>query len=92
MAPEIAVTHLGVLTDGIGFGLDRLDRAQVSEILAVHPRGNFKQEFLRACVDGLKNRPDTTNGTVNADILEHFIPGFRRPTTVELITSSPWPT
>ncbi|GII59176.1 hypothetical protein Pth03_75650 [Planotetraspora thailandica] len=47
--------------------------------------------FLRACVNGLKDRPETTNGTVNSDVLEHFIPGFRRTTTVERILGSPWP-
>jgi hypothetical protein len=91
MAPEIAITHLGVLTDSIGFGLDGLDRAQLGEILAVHPRGDFKNEFLQACVDGLKDRPETTNGTVNSDVLEHFVPGFQRTTTVERIVGSPWP-
>ncbi|SIM86428.1 HD domain-containing protein [Micromonospora cremea] len=91
MAPEIATTYLGVLTDVIGLGLDGLDRDQLDEILAVHPRGDFKNEFLRAQVDGMKNRPETTNGTVNSDLLEHFIPGFRRVTTVERIVGSPWP-
>lgn len=90
MAPEIAATHLGVLTDAIGYGLDGLDPDQLTEILAAHPRGNFKNEFLRGFVDGLRNRPETTNGTVNSDILEHFLPGFRRTTTVERITDSPW--
>jgi hypothetical protein len=92
MAPEIATMQLGVLTDVLGFGLDRLDHDQLAEILAAHPRGDFKNEFLRAQVDGLRNRPETTNGTVNSDILEHFIPGFRRTTTVERIVGSPWPT
>ena len=41
--------------------------------------------------DGLKDRPETTNGTVNADILEHFVPGLRRTTTVERIAGSAWP-
>jgi HD domain len=91
MAPEIATTHLGVLTDVIGFGLDGLDRARVDEIVAAHPRGDFKNEFLRESVDGLKDRPGTTNGTVNSDLLEHFIPGFQRTTTVERIVGSPWP-
>ena len=91
MGPEVATTHLGVLTDVLGLGLDGLDRDQLDEILAAHPRGDFKNEFLRACVDGLRNRPDTTNGTVNSDVLEHFVPGFRRTTTVERITGSPWP-
>ncbi|MFF9172480.1 diguanylate cyclase, partial [Streptomyces sp. NPDC014796] len=48
-------------------------------------------EFLRAFVDGLKDRPDTTYGTVNADVLEHFVPGFRRPSMVERVLHSPWP-
>ncbi|MEV6620317.1 HD domain-containing protein [Amycolatopsis sp. NPDC051106] len=91
MAPEIAVTYYGVLTDVLGFGLDELDRERLAAILAAHPRGDFKNEFLRTTVEGLKNRPDTTNGTVNSDYLEHFVPGFRRTTTVERITGSPWP-
>jgi hypothetical protein len=91
MTPEIATTHLGVLTDAIGFGLDGLEHDQPGEILAVHPRGEFKNEFLRAHVEGLKNRPETTNGTVNSDVLEHFIPGFKRTTMVERVLGSPWP-
>lgn len=91
MGPEIAITNFGVLTDVLGLGLDELDRAQVEEITAVHPRGDFKNEFLQAFVDGLKHRPETTNGTVNADVLEHFVPGFRRTTTVERIIGAPWP-
>ncbi|MFC0505187.1 HD domain-containing protein [Micromonospora costi] len=91
MGPEIATTQLGVLTDVLGLGLDGLDGDQVAEILAAHPRGDFKNEFLRAQFEGFKNRPETTNGTVNSDIIEHFIPGFPRTTTVERILGSPWP-
>jgi hypothetical protein len=91
MGPEIASTQLGVLTDAIGLGLDALDRALVDEITAVHPRGDFKNEFLKVFVEGLKHRPDTTNGTVNSDLLEHFVPGFRRVTTVERIVGAAWP-
>ncbi|KUI27894.1 HD domain-containing protein [Mycobacterium sp. GA-2829] len=91
MGPEIAATNLGVLTDVIGLGLDWLDTEQLDHILAVHPRGDFKNEFLSAYFDGFKNRPETTNGTVNSDVLEHFIPGFRRTTSVERILGSPWP-
>jgi hypothetical protein len=91
MGPEIAVTSFGVLTDVRGWGLDELDRGEVDEVVAAHPRGDFKNEFLRAYVDGLKHRPETTNGTVNSDVLEHFVPGFRRVTTVERMVGAPWP-
>lgn len=91
MGPEIAATYLGVLTDVVGLDLDGLNPDLVSEIVAVHPRGDFKNEFLQAYFDGFKNRPETTNGTVNSDVLEHFIPGYRRTTTVERILGSAWP-
>ncbi|GHH82724.1 phosphohydrolase [Streptomyces sulfonofaciens] len=91
MGPETAVTYFGVLTDVLGFALDELDSSRVDEVVAVHPRGDFKNGFLRAYVEGLKHRPETTNGTVNADVLEHFVPGFHRTTTVERITRAPWP-
>ena len=80
-----------MLTDAIGVGLDMLDPDEVAEILAVHPRGDFKNAFLRDCYDGLKDRPETTNGTVNFDVLEHFTPGFQRATTVERILGSASP-
>jgi hypothetical protein len=91
MGPETAATHYGVLTDAVGWGLPGLDGGQVAEIIAAHPRGEFKKEFLQTFLDGLKDRPDTTYGTVNADVLEHFVPGFRRSTMVERITDAPWP-
>jgi hypothetical protein len=91
MGPEIAATHLGILTDAIGLGLNELNADELDQILAVHPRGDFKNEFLSAYFDGIKNRPETTNGTVNSDVLKHFIPDFQPTTTVERILGSAWP-
>nr|WP_296073579.1 HD domain-containing protein [uncultured Actinoplanes sp.] len=91
MSSEIATTQLGVQTDVVGLGLDHIDQDQIAEILAVHPRGNFIDEFLRMSVEGLKDRPETTYGTINAEYLEHYIAGFKRPNIVERITHSGWP-
>jgi hypothetical protein len=91
MGPEVAATQLGVLTDAIGLGLDQLDPALVAAIVAAHPRGDFKNEFLQAFYEGLKDRPETTYGTVNADVLEHFAPGAHRASMVERVLTSRWP-
>jgi hypothetical protein len=91
MAPEIATVQLGVVTDVLGVGFDGLDRDQLAEILAAHPRGDFKNGFLREQFEGQKDRPETTTGTLNADLLDHFIPGFRHSTMVDLVLGSPWP-
>jgi HD superfamily phosphohydrolase YqeK len=90
MGPEIAATNMGVLVDVLGIALDTLDDERVAEITAVHPRDDFNDGFLQALVDGLAHRPDTTYGTVNADVLERFVPGFRRASMVDRIAASPW--
>ena len=92
MGPEIAATAYGVLVDTVGLDLDTLDRAEVDEITSAHPRGDFKREFVHTFVEGLRDRPDTTYGTVYADIPEHSVPGFRRSGMVERIVGSGWPT
>lgn len=91
MGPEIAATNFGVLTDVVGLGLDKLDAGEIDEITAAHPRGNFKIDFLRTYYEGIKHRPETTYGTANADIIEHFSPEYRSTTMVERVVGSGWP-
>jgi len=89
--PEIALVTAGVETDVLGIARDDLPEALIAEVVQAHPRPNFKQEILQAFTDGFKHRPDSTFGTVNADVLEHFVPGFRRIDFVEVIQNSSWP-
>ena len=91
MAPVVAATNLGVLTDVVGLGMDDLDPARVEQVVARHPRGDFKGEFPRAYFEGQKHRPETTYGTVNADVVAHFMPGYRHGTMIERIDGSAWP-
>jgi hypothetical protein len=91
MDPVIAATTAGVETDVLGIRLDAIDAADIDAVTAAHPRPNFKNEILQAFTNGFADRPDTTFGTVNADVLEHFVPGFRRLDFVEVIKNSGWP-
>jgi hypothetical protein len=91
MEPEIALVTAGVETDVLGIGYGDLDPADISAVTAAHPRPDFKRQILAAFTNGFKDRPGTTFGTVNADVLEHFVPGFRRTDFVEVIESSAWP-
>ncbi len=75
----------------LGIGYDDLDPADIGAVVAAHPRPDFKRQILAAFTNGFSDRPDTTFGTVNADVLEHFSPGFRRTDFVEVIESSSWP-
>ena len=91
MAPVIAATTAGVETDVLGIRLDRLVQNEIDAVTAVHPRPNFKNEILQAFTDGFQDRPDTTFGTVNADVLEHFVPGYHHIDFVDVIKNSAWP-
>jgi hypothetical protein len=91
MDPVIAATTAGVETDVLGIQLDAIDSTEIEAVTAAHPRPNFKNEILKAFTDGFKDRPDTTFGTVNADVLQHFVPGFQRMDFVDIIKNSAWP-
>ncbi|ONI74336.1 diguanylate cyclase [Kribbella sp. ALI-6-A] len=91
LAPEIAATTAGVETDVLGMRLTNLHKAEIDAVTSAHPRPDFKRQILQAFTDGFKHRPDTTFGTVNADVLEHFVPGYRHIDFVDVIQNSAWP-
>jgi HD domain len=89
--PEIALVTAGVETDVLGIERDELSTESIEAVTAAHPRPDFKNQILRAFTDGMKHRPLTTFGTVNADVLEHFDDSFVRDDFVEIIRANTWP-
>ncbi|MCX4094693.1 HD domain-containing protein [Nocardia sp. alder85J] len=91
LPPEVAVVTLGVETDVLGFDLDEITAGQRTAVVAAHPRPDFKNRILRAFHQGMADRPDTTFGTMNDDVLAHFDPTFQRQDFVDIIRDSAWP-
>ncbi|MEV4804387.1 HD domain-containing protein [Nonomuraea sp. NPDC049421] len=91
LAPEVAVVTLGVETDVLGLDLDEISDEQRAEVLAAHPRPDFKKRILRTFYKGMADRPDTTFGTMNDDVLAHFDPSFSRKDFVQIIQDNAWP-
>jgi HD superfamily phosphodiesterase len=91
LEPETALVTAGVETDVLGFDLDQIKPDDLQAVIAAHERPNFKQNILQAFTDGMKDRPDTTFGTMNDDVLAHFVPGFTREDFVDIILGSDWP-
>ena len=91
LEPEIALVTAGVETDVLGIGRDDLSAEAIEAVTAAHPRPDFKNRILRAFTDGIKHRPRSTFGTVNADVLQHFDDSFVRDDFVEIIRSNSWP-
>ncbi|MDT5148118.1 MAG: hypothetical protein QOC58_2763 [Mycobacterium sp.] len=91
LEPEIALVTAGVETDVLGIGRDELPPEALAAVTAAHPRPDFKRRILAAFNDGMKHRPHSTFGTVNADVLERFDPGFARDNFVDIILTNTWP-
>ncbi|MGW7243492.1 HD domain-containing protein [Streptomyces sp. NPDC054804] len=91
MAPEIALVTRGVELDVLGIGYHEVSDEQRAAVVAAHPRPDFKNQILAAFTEGIQDRPDTTFGNVKADVLAHYVPGFRRGDFVEVIKGSAWP-
>jgi len=91
LSPEVAVVTLGVETDVLGLDLDEITSEQRAAVVAAHPRPNFKNLILRALYEGMADRPETTFGTMNDDVLAHFDPSFTRTDFVEIIQGNAWP-
>jgi HD superfamily phosphodiesterase len=91
LEPEIALVTAGVETDVLGIGRNDLSAEAIQAVTAAHPRPDFKNRILRAFTDGMKHRPRSTFGTMNADVLQHFDDSFDRDDFVEIIRSNSWP-
>jgi hypothetical protein len=89
--PEIALVTAGVETDVLGIGRDDLPPDALAAVTAAHPRPDFKRRILQAFTEGMKHRPLSTFGTMNADVLAHFDPSFVRDDFVDIIHTNSWP-
>jgi hypothetical protein len=91
MEPEVALVTAGVEYDVLGIGYRDISDTDRAQITALHPRPDFKRRILASFTDGIAPRPDTTFGNVKADVLERYVPGFKRGNFVDTILDSEWP-
>jgi hypothetical protein len=86
--PEVRLVTLGVEYDVLGLHFDELSAEQRMEVLAVHPRTDFQTGIVEAFSAGMRDKPETTFGTMNTDILEATVPGYVRPNFCDFIRES----
>jgi len=91
MEPEVALVTAGVEYDVLGVGYHDISDADRAEVIALHPRPDFKRRILQEFTQGIAPKPDTTFGNVKADVLERFMPGYVRTNFVDIIENSAWP-
>jgi hypothetical protein len=88
---EVALVTAGVEMDVLGIAYEQFTDAQREAVVAAYPRGaDFKNDIIQAFYDGMKHRPDSTFGTVNADVLALKDKRFRPTNFCSVILGSAW--
>src|SRR6266403_165978 len=91
MHPVIALVTAGVEMDVLGLAYSEYSDAEREAVVRAHPRpGHFKEEIIQAFYDGMRHRPETTFGTVNADVLADKDPSFQPENFCRVIRASAW--
>jgi hypothetical protein len=92
MHPLIALVTAGVEMDVLGIAFSEFPEAERQAVVQRHPRsGNFKEEIIQSFYDGFHRKPETTFGTVNADVLADKDPNFAPTDFCRVIRASGWP-
>lgn len=91
MHPVVALVTAGVEMDVLGLTYGQCSDAEREAVVSAFPRTpDFKEDIIQAFYDGIRHKPDTTFGTVKADVIADREPGFRRGNFCSVIRNSRW--
>jgi hypothetical protein len=91
MHPNVALVTAGVEMDVVGFKYDDYTDQEIEQVTRQFPRSsNFKEEIIQAFYDGFKEKPDSTFGTVNADVIADKEADFKPTNFCSVIRGSQW--
>jgi hypothetical protein len=62
----------------------------MKSILDAFPRLDMKRRFTDSVCHIVKTKPETTYDNFAADFGERFLPGYRRPSTVDFLMNAPF--
>jgi hypothetical protein len=92
MSTLTALISAGVQMDVRGARYFEFTAQQRDAIVQAFPRERgFKTKLIDAYARGMEHRPETTFGTVNADVLDRWDPDYRRLNFCGLVLGSEWP-
>ncbi|WP_217593676.1 HD domain-containing protein [Cohnella sp. GbtcB17] len=89
---EAALMNFGVGYDVVGKNFESISNEMRRSVVEAFPRDEFKREMLHAFWEGFKHKPQTTYGTMNADVCAMFMPGFKQPNFCDRVLHSRWET
>jgi hypothetical protein len=86
---EVALCTGGIGVE-FGFQYDRIPPNEMKSILAAFPRLDMKRGFSDSVCRIVKTKPETTYDNFAGDFGERFVPGYKRPSTVDFLMNAPF--
>jgi hypothetical protein len=86
---EVALCTAGIGVE-FGFQYDRIPPNEMQYILAAFPRLEMKRRFTDSVCRIVATKPETTYDNFAGDFGERFVPGYHRPSTVDLLMNAPF--
>jgi HD domain len=87
---EVVLCTNGIGLDWGGWGYELLTQSQISTIVEAFPRLEMKQRFTQAVCRIVESRPQTTYDNFARDFGDRFVPGYKRPSMVDLLLNAPF--
>jgi hypothetical protein len=86
---EVALCTAGIGVE-FGFQYDRIPPNEMRSILAAFPRLDMKRRFKDSVCRIVETKPETTYDNFAGDFGERFVPGYKRPSTVDFLMNAPF--
>jgi hypothetical protein len=86
---EVALCTAGIGVE-FGFQYDRIPPNEMKSILDAFPRLEMKQRFRDSVCRIVETKPETTYDNFAGDFGERFVPGYKRPSTVDFLMDAPF--
>jgi hypothetical protein len=87
---EVSLCTSGIGLDWGGWGYELLPASRIAEVVDAFPRLEMKQRFAHAVCWVVETRPTTTYDNFARDFGERFVPGYKRPSAVDVLMNSPF--
>lgn len=87
---EVSLCTIGICFDVVGLKYSLIPSTDVRAVVAQFPRLGMKSEMTACFCHIAKTQPETTYDNFVRDFGERLVPGYRVPSSVDLIAAAPF--
>jgi hypothetical protein len=87
---EVALCTAGICLDVVGLQYGVIPAPEIATVVKEFPRLDLKRRMIRCFCHIEEARPEKTYDNFARDFGERFIPGYRAPSSVDLVSDAPF--